>query len=57
MPFRADLEIKVTETAQLEWKSTVNATFVLDGDADIFDDCFALFTKPAEPRACPSLLL
>jgi hypothetical protein len=38
MPLRADFEIKVTETAQLEWNNTVKATFVRDGDgaSDIF---------------------
>jgi hypothetical protein len=34
MPLRADFEIKVTETAQLEWNNTVKATFVRDGDED-----------------------
>lgn len=34
MPLSADLDIKVTETAQLEWNSTVKATFVRDGDED-----------------------
>jgi hypothetical protein len=38
IPLRADFEIKVTETAQLEWNNTVKATFVRDGDgvSDIF---------------------
>lgn len=34
MPLSADFEIKVTETAQLEWNNTVKATFVRDGDED-----------------------
>lgn len=34
MPLSADFEIKVTETAQLEWNNTVKATFVRDGDDD-----------------------
>jgi hypothetical protein len=34
IPLRADFEIKVTETAQLEWNNTVKATFVRDGDED-----------------------
>ena len=33
-PFSADFEINVTETAQLEWNRTVNATFARDGDGD-----------------------
>lgn len=40
MPFRADFEISVTETAQLEWNNTVKATFVLEGDGD--SDIFAI---------------
>ena len=45
MPLRADFDINVTETAQLEWNNTVKATFVRDGDedSDIFViDGFAL---------------
>lgn len=34
MPLSADLEISVTETAQLEWNNTVKATFVREGDDD-----------------------
>ena len=31
MPFRADLEIKVTDMAQVEWNSTVRATLSREG--------------------------
>lgn len=41
MPLSADFEIKVTETAQLEWNNTVRATFVRDGDVD-GSDIFAI---------------
>lgn len=41
MPLSADFEIKVTDTAQLEWNNTVKATFVRDGDDDS-DDIFAI---------------
>jgi len=64
MPLSADFEIKVTETAQLEWNNTVKATFVRDGDgdSDIFViDGFALQASRAaegcrlfySPRSVP----
>ena len=33
IPLSADFEIKVTETAQLEWNRTVNATFAREGES------------------------
>lgn len=59
MPLRADFEIKVTETAQLEWNNTVKATFVRDGDED--SDIFVIdrfyLTSFLSSRGMPSLLL
>jgi hypothetical protein len=58
MPLSADLEIKVTETAQLEWNSTVKATFVRDGDGVDDSDIFATdgLTRQASERPMGNFL-